>query len=250
MNDIINTFPIIQFANIEFAYRNSNRHVLKNINYNFYSHNFYVLTGESGAGKTTFLKLIYRKLLPSKGDISVLGYDTKKLSNRTLPEFRQNIGLITSECDLFDHLSVIENVLLPIKLSKYVTNDVREHAIELLVWLKIGDYINHLPTEISTSQKLAVMVARSAIQRPKIILVDDVINSADYEKTSKIFSLFYNLTKKGTTVIVGTNNKNLASTKGINEIRIRNGNLIAQSTSSPKALHQFPPNAIMTAKHA
>lgn len=230
MIDQLNTKNIINFQNVDFKHKNSAVKIFDNANCSLNSHHFYILTGNSGSGKTTFLQLIYRKLIPTKGDITVLGINTKNLCPNNLAKLRQKIGLITYDCQLFDHLSVKENIILPLKISNQIKDNSNKHVNELIEWIGLSNFKNSLPYSMSSSEKLNVITARAIIKKPKIIIVDEIINSADEKQISKLFSLFYELSKKGTTIIIETNNRNIASTKGSCEIRIRNGNIISQSS--------------------
>lgn len=130
--DNLDTKPLIEFKSVDFSYKNANKNLFNKINCAFNSHNFYLVTGDSGSGKTSFLKLIYRSALPTSGDVYVLGQNTKKLTPSTMPLFRQKIGIIPQNCQLFEHLTIKENVALPLKMMHPTKYSAEVYAMELI----------------------------------------------------------------------------------------------------------------------
>jgi cell division transport system ATP-binding protein len=228
ISESLDTKILIEFKNLDFAYKNANKNLLHKVSCTFNSHNFYLLTGDSGSGKTSFLKLIYRGLLPTSGDVYVLGQNTQKLNYTTLPLFRQKIGIIPQRCQLFEHLTIKENVSLPLKMMLPGKYSPEVYAMELIDWVELGQYANCYPKELSAGQRLRIAVARAVIRKPKIILADELTGNIDESQRIKIMSLFHELTKTGTTVILSTHDRHFASTKGLCEVRIRNGNVYSQ----------------------
>ena len=222
-------FPIVDFNTVSFAYKNSTQNVLKNINVQFMSHEIYFLTGESGSGKTSFLKLIYSSLLPIIGNVKVLEINTRDLNIDTLPIFRQQIGIVQQECELFEHLNVLDNVALALKLQNVNAKKSNKYAEELLDWVGLGDYIKRYPKEISDGQKQRVSIARAVIRRPKLLLADEPTGNLDEPQSKRIINLFKELVKMGTTVVIATHNRHLITAQGHNEYRLKNGELYTKN---------------------
>ncbi len=122
-------YPIVEFDKVNFSYKGTSLSILKNINVEFMSHEIYFLTGESGAGKTSFLKLIYSGLQPTTGSIKVLQTNTCDLNIQLLSAFRQQIGIVQQQCELFEHLNVIDNVSLVLKLQGVNRRNSTERVI-------------------------------------------------------------------------------------------------------------------------
>lgn len=224
----LNIKTLIQFKDVDFRYKNQPSNLLNKVSCTFHSHNFYLLTGDSGSGKTSFLKLIYRDLLPTSGEIYVLGTNTKNLNLTSITSFRQQIGIIQQNSQLFEHLTIKENVSLPLKIMQHHKYNPEVYAMELIEWVELGEYAKCYPRELSAGQRLRIAVAQAVIKKPKIILADELTGNIDEEQSTRLMSLFHELTKNGTTVILSTNNRSFASFKGLCEARIRNGNVYTQ----------------------
>lgn len=219
------SLPVVKFDNVSFSYKGSSQIILKNINVKFMSHKLYFLTGESGAGKTSFLKLIYSGLQPTKGNIIVLHTNTRDLSIQTMPIFRQQIGIVQQQCELFEHLNILDNVSLVLKLQKMNAKQANIYAEELLAWVGLGDLLKRYPKELSDGQKQRASIARAVIRRPKLLLADEPTGNVDEEQSKRLINLFQELAKMGTTVIIATHNRQLVTSKGHGEYRLRNSEI-------------------------
>lgn len=219
------SFPIVSFKKVSFSYKGSKQNILQNINTVFMSHTFYFLTGNSGVGKTSFLKLIYNALLPTNGNINVLGVDTKDLNIYSRPAFRQQIGIVQQDCELFEHLNIQENVALVLNLQGFSAKKSNIYAEDLLAWTGLGEYLKRFPRELSDGQKQRVAIARAVIRKPKILLADEPTGNVDESQSKRLINLFKELVKMGTTVIVATHNRQLVTSKGYCELRLRDGEL-------------------------
>ena len=217
--------PLVDFQDVNFSYKGSKQDVLHKVNVIFRSHSFYFLTGDSGMGKTSFLKLIYNGLLPTTGNISVFGINTKNLNINSLPDFRQQIGIVQQNCELFEHLTIQENVALALKLQGVTAKKANMYAEELLAWSGLGDYLKRFSKELSEGQKQRVAVARAVIREPKLLLADEPTGNVDEAQSKRLIGLFKELVKMGTTVIIATHNRQLVASKGYTEYRLRHGDL-------------------------
>lgn len=226
MSIVKESLPLIDFKNVSFSYTNSKQEILKSVNIAFNSHGFYFLTGDSGMGKTSFLKLIYNELLPTSGTINVLGLDTRSLTIYTRSVFRQQIGIVLQDCELFEHLSIQENVALVLRIQGEAAKKAGTYAEELLAWVGLGDFLKRFPKELSEGQKQRAAVARAVIRKPKILLADEPTGNVDETQSKRLMDLFKELVKMGTTVIVATHNHQLVSSKKYCEYRLKDGVLM------------------------
>lgn len=183
--------------------------VFSHINFSFEYGMFYFLTGASGAGKTSLLRLLYKDIKPTNGIVRIFERDVRSLTVKELPLFRQKIGLVFQNCRLLNHLSVLDNVALPLKNMGHSVIESRKCAKELLEWVDMTDYLTKFPDSISDGQKQRVSIARAVITRPLILLADEPTGNVDDETAYKILLLFIELNKMGTTVIIATHNKKL-----------------------------------------
>lgn len=223
------SYPLVDFDDVSFSYKGSKQHILKNVSVIFKSHGFYFLTGDSGMGKTSFLKLIYSGLLPTSGNIKVLGVNTKDLNINTLADFRQQIGIVQQDCELFEHLNIQENVALSLRLQGMSVKKANLYAEELLAWVGLGDFLQRFSKELSEGQKQRVAVARAVIRRPKLLLADEPTGNVDETQSKRLINLFKELVKMGTTIIIATHNRLLVSSKGYTEYHLRDGSLYKQN---------------------
>lgn len=185
------------------------RPVFFNLSLDVFVGDFYFLIGKSGAGKTSFLKILYRAVSPTFGNVRVFGYDLASLDHADLPVFRQHIGLIFQDCRLIPTLSILDNVALSIHISGSHYHRSCSYAKELLDWVGLGAYLNDFPDELSDGQKQRVAIARAIVKRPALLLADEPTGNLDDENAFRLMALFEELHRMGTTVILATHNQEL-----------------------------------------
>lgn len=211
---------VIGFENVDIAYDHP---ILHHLTFSFFDGGFYFLTGASGIGKTTLLRLIYRDLKPHKGIVRVFSRSLSALSKSELPLFRRRIGLVFQDCRLCEHLDSVENVLLPLKIMRSETSRSLYHAKELLDWVGLGDVLQSYPRELSDGQKQRVAIARAVITKPLLLLADEPTGNVDDASAKKLIVLFQELNRTGTTVIIATHNHSLIQKH--TEVRLQYGTL-------------------------
>ncbi|WP_032112490.1 cell division ATP-binding protein FtsE [Candidatus Paracaedibacter symbiosus] len=211
--------------------------VLHGLSQSFHVGSFTFLTGVSGAGKTSLLKLIYREAKSTEGTVRVFGKDVSKLNRSELPQFRQRIGIVFQDCRLFPHLTILDNVALALKITGSDIKSSRIYAKELLDWVGLGQHMSDYPAILSDGQKQRVAVARAVIGRPLLLLADEPTGNLDYEAGYRLLRLFEELNKIGTTVIVATHNKNLISEFSYPELELYQGRLISRGREALRKLH-------------
>ena len=191
---------------------------LKDINLEIKKAQFVSIIGESGSGKSTLLSVLSTLLKPSSGEIVYEDTNYKNIKN--IDNFRrENIGFIFQFHYLINYLSVKENINLANEKAS------KEEIFELLRLLGIENLIDKYPNEISGGQRQRVAIARAMINNPKVIFADEPTGNLDSKKSLNVFELFSTLTKKGTTIIVATHDKNLALKADIT-YEVKDGKLI------------------------
>ncbi len=195
---------------------------------------FVAVVGRSGSGKTTMLDLMGLLLRPTFGTITIDGVDTARLSDSERAHLRaREIGFVFQEYNLLPTLNVVENVMLPLRYSKGPTKDGRERAMQLLEWVDLGDRIKHRPTELSGGQMQRVAIARSMINRPSLILLDEPTGAVDTETADQLVELLKRLNRdEGVTIVVVTHDLDLAA-QARRRIRLKDGKVIADEVSAP-----------------
>lgn len=194
---------------------------------------FRFLTGPSGAGKTSLLKLIYLAHRPTRGRIVLFGEDVTAAPREALPALRRRIGVVFQEFRLLDHLTAYENVALPMKVAGINQSEYREDVRELLNWVGLGDRIDARPPSLSGGEKQRVALARALVSKPDLILADEPTGNVDPAMGEKIMKLFIELNKLGAAVIVATHDISLIEALGKPTISLQNGRLVS---GAPKPL--------------
>ena len=212
----------ISFANVSANYDNGHD-VLTDVSFNISSGAFYFLTGASGAGKTTLLRLIYQLHKPSKGTIKVFGKDCDGISHDDISQLRHKMAIVFQEYSLISHMSVFDNVALPLRVRGFNNEKIKKLVTKTLEWVGLGKYANSYPVELSGGQQQRVSVARAIIIQPSILLADEPTGNLDDENASRLMELFIQMNKLfGTTVILATHNKKLLDTYRFPVITVEN----------------------------
>ncbi|MEO1191271.1 MAG: ATP-binding cassette domain-containing protein [Pseudomonadota bacterium] len=184
-------------------------YVLRNLSFSLDPGSFHYVTGASGAGKTSLLRLITLAQQPTSGRFTIFGRDGASLNRHERAETRRRIGIVFQEFRLLDHLSVLDNVMLPMKLIGHTGPNVEHHVRELLAWVGLGDWIDALPATLSGGQKQRVAIARAVIGRPNLLLADEPTGNVDDQIAERLLYLFEELNRLGTTVLIATHNEYL-----------------------------------------
>ena len=180
--------------------------MLRDINLHIEPGSFYFLTGASGAGKSSLLKLMYLALLPSRGCIQVFGQDISRTDRRKLPELRRRIGVVFQDFRLLSNLSIFDNVALPLRIAGDDETRTRNNVAELLDWVGLGARLNDSPGTLSGGEQQRVAIARAVISKPALLLADEPTGNVDDRIAYRLLRLFEELHRTGTAVVVATHN--------------------------------------------
>jgi cell division transport system ATP-binding protein len=178
--------------------------VLKDLTFRVAPGSFHFLTGPSGAGKTSLLRLLLLSLRPSRGHIRMFGEDVSDLDRDRLLQLRRHIGIVFQEFRLLDHLTTFENVALPLRVRGQPQEQYRANVEELLEWVGLGDRMNVLPRLLSGGEKQRAAIARAVIAKPDLLLADEPTGNVDPDLSERLLRLFVELNRMGTTIIVAT----------------------------------------------
>lgn len=164
---------------------------------------FHFLTGPSGAGKTTLLRLCYADLRAMKGKVTVFGQDAATLDRDAVAMTRRRIGVVHQDCQFLDHLSVAQNIALPLTVANR-TNEVAENLQELLNWVGLRGQADQLPPQLSGGERQRVALARAVIMSPDIIIADEPTGNVDWEMSQRLLRLLVELNRMGKTILIAT----------------------------------------------
>lgn len=227
---------IVQFDNVGLRY-GTDREVLSDLSFTLYAGGFYFLTGASGAGKTSLLKLLYLAQRPSRGMIRMFGTDAITLPRDRLPALRRRLGVVFQDFRLVPHLSAFDNVALPLRLAGVAERDLLRPVADMLEWVGLADRMDARPATLSGGEQQRVAIARAVIARPDMLVADEPTGNVDPDMAVKLLRLFEALNRLGTTVVVATHDVHLLRKVSDSLImRLDKGRL-----SDPTGALRFPP---------
>ena len=170
---------------------------------------FYFLTGPSGSGKTTFINLCAGALIPEVGNISVFGQETRNMSSYEFSQMRRRLGIVHQNCEFLDHLSIEENIALPLTVAGMDNIKERANVLELMKWVGLDSKSNVKPQELSGGERQRLALARAVIMSPEIILADEPTGNVDWEMSQRLLTLMIELNKMGKTIFISTHDLSL-----------------------------------------
>ena len=217
---------IVEFDSVGLRYGTGGE-VLRDLDFRLAGGGFYFLTGPSGAGKTSLLKLLYLAQRPTRGRISLFGEELTEAPRETLPQFRRRIGVVFQDFRLIRHLSAFDNVALPLRVAGGSERDVEGPVREMLAWVGLADRASARPPTLSGGEQQRVAIARAVINRPELLVADEPTGNVDAEMAQRLLHLFTALNRLGTTVVVATHDVSLiGATPGAELIRLENGTMV------------------------
>jgi len=183
--------------------------VLRDLNFSIAPQSFQFLTGPSGAGKTTLMRLMLLSLRPTRGAIQIFGEEASRLDKSKITSLRRRIGVVFQDFRLLNHLTTYENVALPLRVMGKREINYRSEVVELLRWVGLGERVNVLPEVLSGGEKQRAAIARALIVRPELLLADEPTGNVDPAMAWRLLRLFVELHKSGTAVVIATHDLTL-----------------------------------------
>ncbi len=194
---------MIRFDNVGLRY-GSGPEILRDVTFHVLPGSFHFLTGPSGAGKTSLLRLLFMSLRPTRGLIFVFGENVADLPRNGRAALRRRIGIVFQDFRLLDHLTTWENVALPLRVMGRKESDYAEDVTDLLRWVGLGERIHAYPEILSGGEKQRAAIARAVIGRPELLLADEPTGNVDPAIGNRLLRLFVELNRLGTSVIIAT----------------------------------------------
>lgn len=227
----------VKFDNVGLRY-GTDPEVLSNLSFTLYPGSFYFLTGASGAGKTSLLKMLYLAQAPSRGAIRMFGQDLVTMPQSRLPELRRRLGVVFQNFRLVPYLTAFDNVALPLRLAGTEEKKVQRAVGDMLEWVGLAHRAHAVPPSLSGGEQQRVAIARAVIARPKMLIADEPTGNVDPDMALKLLRLFEALNNRvGTTVVVATHDVHLLKKVPDSLImRLHKGQL-----SDPTGALRYPP---------
>ncbi len=215
---------MIEFKKVGLKY-GDDPEILSDLNFSIAPGSFHFLTGPSGAGKTSLLRLLLLSLRPSRGRITMFGENVSRLKQDRLLQMRRHIGIVFQEFRLLDHLTTFENVALPLRVRGQPEEEYADNVRELLEWVGLGTRMHSRPPVLSGGEKQRAAIARAVIGRPDILLADEPTGNVDPELSERLVHLFAELNRMGTTIIIATHELPLLEKFNYPQMMLSNGKL-------------------------
>jgi cell division transport system ATP-binding protein len=199
---------VIRLQNIGLKYGRG-PDILRDVDFHLRPGSFHFLTGPSGAGKTSLLRLLFMSIHPTAGQMQLFGQDVGRVDAKRRAQFRRRIGFVFQEYRLLDHLTTWENVALPLRVSGKQIEDYKEDVTDLLQWVGLGDRMHGYPSVLSGGEKQRAAIARAVIGKPELLLADEPTGNVDPQMARRLLRLFIELNRLGTSVIIATHDHQL-----------------------------------------
>lgn len=196
---------MIELADVSYSYGGGA--LLSEIDLTLAPGSFHFLTGPSGAGKTTLLKLCYADLLPTSGRLSIFGQDVREMNRDQVARLRRRVGVVHQDCQFLDHLSLSQNVALPLTVAG--RDPETGNLTELLKWVGLSDQAASRPPELSGGERQRAALARAVIMDPEVIIADEPTGNVDWEMSLRLLNLLVELNRMGKTILIASHDLNL-----------------------------------------
>ncbi len=183
--------------------------ILRNVDFELARGSFCFLTGASGSGKSSLLRLLFMAQKPTRGRINLFGEDVTDVDRRDLPYLRRRIGVVFQEFRLLDHLTTFENVALPLRVAGQRPERYARDVRDLLDWVGLAQQADAYPPVLSGGEKQRAAIARAVISKPELLLADEPTGNVDPVLARRLIRLFAELNKLGTTVLLATHDLGL-----------------------------------------
>lgn len=220
---------IIEFKNVSKTYSSTGTHALNNISLSVEKGEFVFIVGSSGAGKSTFLKLIMHEEDPSRGTIYVNGIKVSGMKRRKVPYLRRNMGIVFQDFRLIDKMTVYDNVAFAMRAIGTRPSVVKKRVPYILKLVGLEHKMHNRPNELSGGEQQRVSLARALVNNPSIIIADEPTGNIDPEMSFEIVELLSEINAQGTTVIIVTHEHDLVRQFNKRVIVIENGRVASDT---------------------
>ncbi|MFT3988541.1 cell division ATP-binding protein FtsE [Aestuariivirga sp.] len=201
--------------------------ILRDVSFHLEAGGFSFLTGPSGAGKTSLLRMLFLALKPTRGLIRLFGEDVTMIDRAALPFTRRRIGVVFQEFRLLDHLTTYDNVALPLRVAGQRESSYRADVMDLLSWVGLADQAQAYPPVLSGGEKQRAAIARAVIGKPELLLADEPTGNVDPALARRLLHLFVELNRLGTTVLIATHDLKLVQQAKAPILHLERGELRA-----------------------
>lgn len=226
---------MIEFRNVTKVYDNGTA-ALKDINLNVIKGEFVFIVGSSGAGKSTFLKLILREEKPTTGEIIVNGRVFSRMKDKEIPSLRRGMGIVFQDFRLINKMNIYDNVAFAMRVTGASNSKIKKRVPYILELVGLKDKFYSLPSEISGGEQQRVGLARALVNNPSMIIADEPTGNIDPQMSYEIIGLLNEINKQGTTILMVTHERALVKRFNRRVIEIENGSIVSDSFNAGGAI--------------
>ena len=216
---------LLDIRNVDLGYEPENL-IIKNININISQKDFIIINGSNGSGKSSFLKLLYMRLLPYRGSFSFFGKEINNISKKDIIDIRKKIGVILQDNYLIPYFSVSQNIELAIQVQEKKNINIKNRVQEIANWVGLGKLLMNKVDNLSEGEKQKLVIARSLVCKPKLLIADEPMNHLDNKSSQKLFFLLNSINKLGTTIILVDKNSDRLNDKNQRYFEISNQEIV------------------------
>lgn len=216
---------LLDIRNVDLGYKPENL-IIKNINININEKDFIIINGPNGCGKSSFLKLLYMRLLPYRGSLSFFGKEINNISKKDIIDIRKKIGVILQDNYLIPYFSVSQNIELAIQVQEKKNINIKDRVQEIANWVGLGKLLMNKVNNLSEGEKQKLVIARSLVCKPKLLIADEPMNHLDNKTSQKLFFLLSSINQLGTTIILVDKNNDRLDDKNQRYFEISNQEIV------------------------
>ncbi len=216
--------PVISFENV--AVRFDDRIIFRNLNFTLDSGEFVYLIGATGSGKSSFLKLIYRDLLPIEGSVRVAGLDVTTLKERNVPQLRRSLGIVFQDFQLLPDRSVYDNVAFALEVTGKKRSFIKQRVLEVLSMVGLSHRRFDMPDDLSGGEQQRVVIARALANEPRLMLADEPTGNLDPEAAHAIMDIFRQINNRGMAVLMVTHNYDMVKRYPYRTVKIQEESVV------------------------
>lgn len=214
---------VIELNNIIVSY--DHRVILNDVNFKLGNGDFVYLIGETGAGKSSFLRLIYRDLLPDQGSVRVADMEVSAMSDKNVPFLRRRLGVVFQDFQLLSDRNIYENVAFALKVTGQKKDFIKQRVLEVLTMVGLSHRRNNMPDDLSGGEQQRVVIARALANEPRILLADEPTGNLDPEASGNIMELLKKINNRGMSVLMVTHDYDTVKQFPHKTLKIENGKL-------------------------
>jgi len=226
----MNINPVIELKNASLSYEK--KLVLDDVTFSLDNGQFCYLIGPTGAGKSSFLKMLYREVIPESGDIKVAGFDVTTMPTSKVPYLRRGLGIVFQDFQLLPDRNVYENIAFAMEVIGAKASDIKLRVLEVLSLVGLGHKRHSMPDELSGGEQQRVVIARALVNEPRLLLADEPTGNLDPEASAGIMDILKQINLRGMAVLMVTHNYELVRQYPHRTIKLQKGRLVEVDVSN------------------